>query len=61
MKRRDLRKMIEKDGWIYRYSTGGHDQYEHPKKPGKVTLCGHDSDEVQPKTLKSVLKQAGLR
>jgi predicted RNA binding protein YcfA (HicA-like mRNA interferase family) len=33
----------------------------HATKPGKVTLCGHPSDEVAPKTLISILKQAGLR
>jgi len=25
MKRRDLEKLIKKDGWQYDYSTGGHD------------------------------------
>ena len=30
-------------------------------KSGKVTFCGHPSDEVAPKTLISILKQAGLR
>lgn len=61
MKRRDLEKLIGRDHWIYSYSTGGHDQYTHPTKPGKVTLCGHPSDEVHPKTLRTILKQAGLR
>jgi len=40
---------------------GRHDHYIHATKPGKVTFCGHPSDEVAPKTLISILKQAGLR
>ncbi|WP_263375159.1 type II toxin-antitoxin system HicA family toxin [Granulicella aggregans] len=61
MKRRDLEKIVLKDGWRYSYSKGGHDHYAHPTKSGKVTFCGHPSDEVAPKTLISILKQAGLR
>jgi predicted RNA binding protein YcfA (HicA-like mRNA interferase family) len=61
MKNRDLRKLIQKDGWQYSYSTGGHDHYIHPSKSGKVTISGHPSDEVPPGTFKSVLKQAGFR
>jgi len=61
MKIRDVIKMIERNGWRYDYSTGGHDHYIHPIKPGKVTIPGHPSDEAHPKTLRSILKQAGLR
>jgi predicted RNA binding protein YcfA (HicA-like mRNA interferase family) len=35
-------------------------QLVHPTKPGTVTVSGHPSDDVHPKTLKSVLRQAGL-
>ncbi|WP_414649374.1 type II toxin-antitoxin system HicA family toxin [Edaphobacter sp.] len=61
MKYRDLIKLVEKDGWQYQYSTGSHRHYLHEEKPGKVTIPGHPSDEVHPKTLRSILKQAGLR
>jgi len=61
LKNRDAVKLIERDKWKYDYSTGGHDHYIHPTKPGKVTISGHPSDEVHPKTLRSILKQAGLR
>jgi len=61
LKNRDVVKLIERDKWKYDYSTGGHDHYIHPTKPGKVTISGHPSDEVHPKTLRSILKQAGLR
>ena len=61
MKRRDLEKLLKKDGWQYDYSTGGHDHYKHPTKLGKVTFSGHPSEDVAPGTLISILKQAGLR
>jgi predicted RNA binding protein YcfA (HicA-like mRNA interferase family) len=61
VKYRDLIKLVEKDGWQYSYSTGSHRHYFHQEKPGKVTIPGHPSDEAHPKTLRSILKQAGLR
>ena len=61
MKVRDLIKMIEKDGWLYMYTTGSHRHFKHPEKPGKVTIPGHPSDEIPLGTLKSILKQAGLQ
>jgi predicted RNA binding protein YcfA (HicA-like mRNA interferase family) len=61
MKVRDLIKKIEADGWQYMYTTGSHRHFKHPEKPGKVTIPGHRGDDVTPGTLKSVLKQAGLK
>ena len=60
MKIRDILKLIEKDGWVLRNQEGSHRQFVHPSKPGKVTVAGHPSAEVDPKTNKSILKQAGL-
>jgi predicted RNA binding protein YcfA (HicA-like mRNA interferase family) len=54
-------KLIESDGWILRNQQGSHRQYKHPVKPGKVTIAGHPSMEMAPKTLKSVFEQAGLK
>src|SRR5437868_3441811 len=42
-------------------SAGSPRQYKHPIKSGKVTIAGHPSMEMAPKTLKSVLEQAGLK
>jgi hypothetical protein len=39
---------------------GSHRQYKHRTKPGKVTVAGHPSSDLPPKTLKSILRQAGL-
>jgi predicted RNA binding protein YcfA (HicA-like mRNA interferase family) len=40
---------------------GSHRQYKHPVKVGLVTVPGHLSDELHPKTLNSILAQAGLK
>jgi len=60
MKVREVIKLIEKDGWRLVVTEGSHRQYKHPTKSGRVTVAGHPRDDVHPKTLKSILTQAGL-
>ena len=60
MKVRELLKLLRKDGWEIDRTRGDHRQLVHPTKPGTVTVSGHPSDDVHPKTLKSALRQAGL-
>ena len=55
MKVRDVIKLIESDGWYYVRIVGDHRHYKHNVKKGKVTIAGHPSDEMKPKTLHSVL------
>lgn len=52
-------KMIEDDGWHLVHTVGDHRQYKHPTKPGKVTVP-HPKKDLPIKTVKSILKQAGL-
>ena len=62
MKVRDIMKRIEKDGWAMRPGTGSsHRQYKHPAEPGRVTIAAQRNDDVDPGTLKSILRQAGLK
>jgi predicted RNA binding protein YcfA (HicA-like mRNA interferase family) len=61
VKFRDIVKMVEADGWRVVAQGGSHRQYKHPTKPGKVTIAGHPSVAAAPKTLKSILEQAGLK
>jgi predicted RNA binding protein YcfA (HicA-like mRNA interferase family) len=61
MKVRDLIRNIEQDGRYQVSQESSHRQYKHNLKPGKVTVSGRPSDEIHPKTLSSVLKQAGLK
>ena len=61
MKVRDVLKMLRGDGWQLKNQQGSHRQFVHPDKQGKVTLAGHESDEMPPKTMRSIMKQAGLQ
>ena len=60
MKVREIIKLIEADGWYKIKSKGGHRQYKHPIKRGRVTVPGQKSADLDKKTEKSILKQAGL-
>jgi predicted RNA binding protein YcfA (HicA-like mRNA interferase family) len=61
MKIRDVLRMLAQDGWALKNQEGSHRQYVHPVKDGKVTVSGHPHEEVRPKTLYSIRKQAGLK
>lgn len=59
MTAREIIKIITDDGWYFVKQVGSHKQYKHPTKQGKVTVPNHTGD-IHPKTVKSILKQAGL-
>jgi predicted RNA binding protein YcfA (HicA-like mRNA interferase family) len=61
MKIREVLRQIEADGWFLIRTRGSHRQYHHPAKPGTVTVAGHPGEDLHPKTLNSILKQAGLK
>ncbi len=57
---REAIQLIEEDGWVLVRQKGSHRQYHHPEKPGTVTIAGKPSLDLDPKTEKSILRQAGL-
>lgn len=58
---RDVLHLLRKDGWVLFRSKGSHQQYAHPTKNGVVTVSYHSGNEdLHPKTLASILRQAGL-
>jgi predicted RNA binding protein YcfA (HicA-like mRNA interferase family) len=57
----EIIKLIEADGWRQVRQKGSHRHYRHPTRPGTVTIAGHPSDDLHPKTRASILRQAGLR
>lgn len=61
MKVRAIIKLIEADGWYRVKARGSHRQYKHPTKPGRVTIPGQMNADLDQKTEKSILKQAGLQ
>ncbi len=60
MKFREIEKIILQDGWIEKSQRGSHHQYVHPVKSGKVTIPEHSGD-LNPTTIKSIKKQAGIQ
>lgn len=57
---REAINTVEADGWYYVGSRGGHRQYKHPSKPGKVTIPGKLSAILPPGTWASIRRQAGI-
>jgi predicted RNA binding protein YcfA (HicA-like mRNA interferase family) len=60
MKYREIIRMVTDDGWTQVRQRGSHRQYKHPTKPGTVTIHGHPGDDIDPKTLASILRQAQI-
>ena len=61
MRPREVEKIIRKDGWTCKKTSGGHKQFVHPSKPGKVTIPQHAGDTIDDFLLSRILKQAGLK
>jgi predicted RNA binding protein YcfA (HicA-like mRNA interferase family) len=60
MKVREIIKKIETDGWYLVKTKGSHRQFHHPVKKGTTTVAGHPSLDLDKRTEKSILRQAGL-
>ena len=56
----EAERTIREDGWEYSYTKGGHKHFEHPTKPGKVTIPVNRKD-LNIKTWNSIMRQAGLK
>ena len=59
---RDILKLLLNDGWYEIGQVGSHKHFKHPVKSGKVTVpVGHSlNQDLDNKTERSILKQAGL-
>lgn len=60
MRFREIEKILLDDGWVFKNARGSHHYYIHPTKPGKVTIPNHRGD-LDLRTVKTILKQAGLK
>lgn len=56
---KEVEKQLLADGWRVKSVRGSHKQFVHPIKIGKVTVPMHSGD-LDIKTYRSILKQAGL-
>lgn len=59
MKVREVVRMLERDGWTLVAQRGGHRQFRHPTKPGRVTVAGN-LGQAMAGTLANILRQARL-
>ena len=59
---REVIRRLERDGWVEEKGRGGsHRQFEHPTKPGKITVRGHPNEDLTPGLRASIQRQAGWR
>lgn len=61
MKVNDMLRLLAEHGWYHVATRGSHRQFKHPWRPGRVTVARKLGDELASGTLKSILKQAGLK
>jgi predicted RNA binding protein YcfA (HicA-like mRNA interferase family) len=61
VKVREIIKLIEHDGWRQVRQKGSHRHFRHPIKRGTVTVAGHRSEDLRPKTQADIFRQAGLK
>ena len=61
MKVSEALELIQAEGWRLVSTRGGHRQFKHSSKPGRVTVPGKPSDDLAPGTWNSIQKQAGLK
>ena len=58
---RDALQELQQDGWFPQSQKGSHRQLEHPFKPGKLTVAGHPSDELDDSAWRRLKKTGGLK
>ena len=60
MKIREVIKHLEMAGWVLVVTRGSHRQFNHPCRPGRITVAGKPSEDLAPGTLKSIARQSGV-
>jgi predicted RNA binding protein YcfA (HicA-like mRNA interferase family) len=56
----DALRALRRAGWRELRQRGSHVHLAHPDRPGRVTVARHRGIILRPKTLKTILEQAGL-
>ena len=57
---KEMVKLALENGWVEVRQRGSHHHFKHPSKKGVVTVP-HPTKDLHPKTVNSILKQAGLK
>lgn len=55
---REVIQLLKEDGWYEMNVVGGHHQFKHPSRKGRVTVKHPDKD-IHRKTLDSIERQSG--
>jgi predicted RNA binding protein YcfA (HicA-like mRNA interferase family) len=56
---RELIRLVEAHGWAHVETTGSHNHFKHPDRPGKMTIP-HPKKDFPAGTVRSILHQAGI-
>lgn len=56
----ELMRALRQDGWESARQSGSHLLLKHPHKTGYVIVPRHAGVTIKPKTLATILKQAGI-
>ena len=58
---REAQRVLVRDfGWYVARQAGSHVHLKHPDRPGRVTVAVHAGEILKPKTLATILDQAGI-
>ncbi|MDI3481965.1 MAG: hypothetical protein PWQ97_1620 [Tepidanaerobacteraceae bacterium] len=60
MKPKEVIKLLKEHGWQMKNQKGSHIHMINPSNSNKIQIPYHNKD-LKPKTLNSILKQAGLK
>lgn len=61
MKAKEIIKLLENDGWVFKNQKGSHKHFIHPKRKKKITVPDHGSKDIPIGTANNILKDAGLK
>lgn len=53
-------KALQRGGWYFDHQRGSHVYLRHPSRSGLVSVPVHAGEIIKPKTMRSILDQAGL-
>ena len=57
---KELCKALERQGWRPWHVRGSHCTYEHPGRPGRISVPVHGNKTLKKGTQHSLMKDAGL-
>lgn len=56
---RQVIKVLNRKGWVFKNAVGSHNHYVHPELKGKVTVP-HPKKDLGKKTFNNILSQMGI-